>query len=257
MSSIDIDHKSNFQESSRLFGSTSDLVDYQSSPILNADFPSKLQNKIQEQFNNKLIVTNDDQMYEGSEKMETNHNVKKQTVLDLFDDDSNEESKRQNIHKNNEEKIFYEMPSKSKFVHNEYAENKSSFKQVIGIEVCSTVKELKEIESTSTQNTKLSRKSNSLFVDDDDLFSSKTEKVKKISNLFDSDDECEFNQNFSKKTSLKTHSIFSDDSDDDLFSSTSKSSIISSPVQKPIGKGYHILLYFIYVRYIVPKKFQL
>lgn len=244
MSSIDIDHKSNFQVSSRLFGSTSDLVAYQSSPILNAtDFPSKLQNKIQGQSNNKLIVTNDDQMYEGSKKTETNYKLKNQTVLDLFDDDSIEELKKQNIHKDNKEKIFDEKPSECKLVHKEYAENKSSFKQVKGMETCPTVKELKENESASTQNTQLSRKSNSLFVDDDDLFSLKTEKVKKISsNLFNSDDECEFNQNFSKKTSLKTHSIFSDDSDDDLFSSTSKSSTISSSVQKSSGKGYHILL---------------
>ncbi|VVC34084.1 FAM21/CAPZIP domain [Cinara cedri] len=241
MSSIDIGHESNFQESSRLFSSTSDLVDHQSSSILNVtDFSNELQYKIQESFDTKLI-TNNDKIYEGSEQILTNNKVKKQAVLNLFDDDSNlfesrqKETKKTNEDKDKKEQIFHEGLSESKLIHKEHTENELPLdKQVKAIVEDQTVKEVIENESTSNQNTKLSRKSNYLFDDNDDIFSSKTEKVKKTSSLFDSDDEFEFSQKFTKKTMLKTNSIFGDDSDDDLFSSTNKLSASNLPLQKPI-----------------------
>lgn len=93
MSSIDTGPETNFQESSRLFVSTSNLVDYQSSPILNdnitdTDSSNEVKKKIQAPFNNKLLPANDNKMYENREKMETKNEFKKQFFLDLFDDNS-------------------------------------------------------------------------------------------------------------------------------------------------------------------------
>lgn len=90
---------------------------------------------------------------------------------------------------------------------------------------------------SETQSTVLSNKKNSLFDDDDDdLFSPKSDKGKKpSSNIFDSDEEIEFNHKFTKRSFVKTKSIFGDDSDDDLFSSPSKPSASKLPSQKLIG----------------------
>lgn len=225
-----------------MFGSTSDLVDYQSSTILNAtDVSNEFQSKIQEPFNNKLVLTYDNKVYEGSVKTETNNKVKKQTVLDLFvDNSSKKETNSTYVHEDNKEKIFDNKPSDSNLLHKEYLANKLTHKQIKVIEASQIVN-----ESIPTQSTILFGKSNSLFDDDDDLFSLKSEKVKKIStNLFDSDDEFDFDQKFTKKASLRTNSIFGDDSDDDLFSSTTISSVKNLPLQKPIGKGHNFLLFF-------------
>jgi len=93
MSSIDFGSGKNFQESSRLFVSTSNLVDYQSSPILNdgitdTDSSNEVNKKVLEPLDNKSIVANDDKMYENNEKMETKTELKKKSFSDLFDDDS-------------------------------------------------------------------------------------------------------------------------------------------------------------------------
>lgn len=97
-----------------------------------------------------------------------------------------------------------------------------------------------EGNKSTTRNTILPVKSNSLFDDDDnDLFSSKCEKSKKTSsNIFDSDDdEFEFTRKFTKKDSVKTKSIFGDDSDDDLFATPSnKPSASNLLCRKPNDK---------------------
>lgn len=261
MSSIDIDHDPIIQESSRLFSSTSDLIDYQSSPILNDNVSDSLnivQNVIQEPLNS--IIDN---------KTEKNNEAKK-NILDLFDDDSNlfesrqEEITRKDYCTNNEQ-AFCENQFESKSVneqlpeiesvHQKLLKAESSNKKQSEIETINekqqeiesihnkkdkseNVIEIEENKSTFiTKNTMLPKTSISLFDDDhDDIFSSKSEKVKKSSsNIFDSDDEFEFNQKFTKKTSIKTNSIFGDDSDDDLFSSSSKPATSNLNSQKPIG----------------------
>ena len=93
MSCIDFDSETNFQESSRLFGSTSNLVDYQSSPILNdvitdTESSNEVKKKFQAPFNNNLLAANDNKMYENSEKIGTKDELKKKNILDLFDGDS-------------------------------------------------------------------------------------------------------------------------------------------------------------------------
>jgi len=93
MSSIDIGSETNFQESSRLFVSTSNLVDYQSSPILNDDITdtdssNEIKKNILEPFDKKSFVAKDNKMYENCEKTETKTELRKKSFSDLFDDDS-------------------------------------------------------------------------------------------------------------------------------------------------------------------------
>lgn len=262
MSSIDIDHDPIIQESSRLSNSTSDLVDYQNSPILDdivSDSLNIVQNVIQEPLHSII-----------DKKTETSNGAKK-NILDLFDDDSNlfescqEEITRKVYSTNNEQQAFCENQFESKSVNEQLPEIESIHKKLLKVEPSNkkqseietinekqqeiepihnkkdkseNVIEIEENKSNSiTKNTMLSKKSISLFDDDhDDIFSSKSEKVKKSSsNIFDSDDEFEFNQKFTKKPSIKTNSIFGDDSDDDLFSSSSKPSTSNFNSQKPIG----------------------
>lgn len=248
-----------------MFGSSSDLVDYQSSPILKDDFlnsSNEVQNKNQELLSNKLPLSNND-------KTETNNEVKK-IILDLFDDSlepfkltQEEINKNNNKEKKLDEKqvcklVYDDTEQLSKIETVQESLLKIELKNEKNLEIESVSKELTGIKPISdeevkginvievvenklksiTQNTTLSKKSKSLFDDDDDdLFSLKSEKVKKSSfnNIFDSDNEFEFNQKFTKKNSIKTESIFGDDSDDDLFSTSSKSSASNLPSQKPNG----------------------
>lgn len=307
MSSVDIGSESNFQESSRLFVSTSNLVDYQSSPILNdgitdTDSSNEVEKKIFEPFNNKSFVANDSKMYENNEKPETKTELKKKSFLDLFDEDSDPsesiqqefDSKDSNKKITSDEQLLESNKSAQEqfpvieSVHEQRLENepfKKKQPEVVSIkekqpepepikgiqpeiesvneklpeieQICEiqvkafNVNELQENKSKSLiSNTLLSQKSNSLFDDDDDddIFSQKSRKVNKpSSNIFDSDDELEFNQTFSKHKSDKTKSIFGDDSDDDLFNTPSKPSRSSLTSQKPIGKHYIYYKFIIYL----------
>jgi len=297
MSSIDIGSETNFQESSRLFVSTSNLVDYQSSPILNdgitdTDSSDEVKQKILEPLNNKSFVANDNKMYENCEKIETKTKIKKISFSDLFDDDSDPtESFQQEFDtkdSNDSKKITLDEqllesnksiqeqnPVNELAVYEKLLENepvKEILPEVISsnekpeaeslkeiqpeiesineklpeihpiseIQVkTSNVNKLQENKSKSLiSNNLLPQKSNSLFDDDDDddIFSRKSGKVSKpSSNIFDSDDELEFNPKFVKQKSDKTKSIFGDDSDDDLFNTPSKPSGSNLTSQKPIG----------------------
>lgn len=281
MSSVDIGHHSNFQESSRLFGSTSDLADYNSDSKLNdhvTDSTNEVQNKIQTPINKKLQVTPsfDDKLYKNNETTETNNEIKKNTSLDLFDDDSDpfesfhDEMSKEVCHNDNKENSLDKERLEFNLAHDKFLEIKSvnekqpdiieqskneleeekpkiepAYEEIepIGNQVVKQVdiKELEEEKSTftttNTTNTKSSKKSNSLFDEDnDDLFSPDPKKINKpSSNIFDSDDEFEFNQTFSKKSLDKSKSIFGDDSDDDLFSTPSKPLESNFTSKKPIG----------------------
>lgn len=237
------------QESSRLFGSTPDLVNNQSSPILNDDVTdslSKAQNEIQVPSNDMLFVTD--------EKLESKTNI-----LNLFDDDSDsfESSHEEKSTSDVKEKILDEKQPEFKIVHTKFPEVESLDKPLIEtainkLDIKSVHKTLPNIEptnenqvpdikkiksKTATQSIVFPKKSNSLFDDDDDvLFSPKSEKAKvSSSNIFDSDDELEFSQKFTKKSLAKAKSIFDDDSDEDLFSTPSKPSTSQLPSRKPIG----------------------
>lgn len=287
MSSIDIGSETNFQESSRLFVSTSNLVDYQSSPILNdgitdTDSSNEVKKKILEPFNNKSLVDNDNKMYENSEIVEIKTELKKKTFLDLFDDDSDPESFQQEFDAKNSNDIkkltldeqlletnksVQEQLPVIESVHEKLLETKPVIEiqpEIVSVKekqpeaesineklpeiepMCEiqvkafNVKELHENKSKSLiSNTSLPKKSNSLFDDDDDddIFSQKSGKVNKpSSNIFDSDDEFEFNQTFAKKKSDKTKSIFGDDSDDDLFNTPCKPAGSNLTSNKPIDK---------------------
>lgn len=276
MSSIDIGSETNFQESSRLFVSTSNLVDYQSSPILNYDITdtnssNEVNKNILEPFNKNSFVANDNKMNENCEKPETKNELKKKSFSDLFDDDSDplESFQREFDAKDSNDSIKITLAeqllesNKSvqkqnleiESVHEKLPENEPvkeiqpevvSFNEKteidpineIQVKTCN-VENLKENKSKSLiSNNLLPQKSNSLFDDDDDddIFSQKSGKVNKpSSNIFDSDDEFEFNPKFVKKKSDKTKSIFGDDSDDDLFNTPSKPSGSNLTFQKPIG----------------------
>lgn len=91
MSSIDVGSETNFEESSRLYVSTSNLVDYQSSPILNSDITdtdssNEVKNEIQVPFNDKSLAANDNdnKIYGNIEKIESEYKLTK----NLFDEDS-------------------------------------------------------------------------------------------------------------------------------------------------------------------------
>jgi len=299
MSSIDIGSETNFQESSRLFVSTSNLVDYQSSPILNDDITdtdssNEVNKNILEPFNKNSFVANDNKMNENCEKTETKNELKKISFSDLFDDDSdplesfqrefdatdsndtikitldeqllesNKSVQKQNLEiESVHEKLLENEPVKD--IQPEVASfNKKpeaqSIKEIQS-EVLSTSEKHPEIDPISEiqvktchveklqenkfksliSNNLLPQKSNSLFDDDDDdddddIFSQKSGKVNKpSSNIFDSDDEFEFNPKFVKKKSDKTKSIFGDDSDDELFNTPSKPSGSNLTFKKPIG----------------------
>lgn len=260
MSSIDIDHnqESNIADSSHLNVSTSlekDYVDYKSSPILQED-KLEVQNETQVQPNTKLFAANDKKM---NVKKEINNEVIKKSTLDLFDDDSDPfetMTEDKNIKDFLDDDIEIEIGEKkleskllvdqhSDIVINEKhskieSENKKlpetgskDDKQVKAL----SIEEVEENDSKLTnQSIILHTKSNSLFDDEEDLFSVKSEKViKPSSNIFDSDDEFEFNHTFTKKHPVKTKSIFGDDSDDDLFSSPSKSATSYLSNQKQTG----------------------
>jgi len=261
ISSIDIGYESNLNESSHLFGSSSDLINYENSSILNDDLidsSNNVQNENQESLNNKSLFNINDN------KTETNKKVNK-LISDLFDDDLNPfELTQEEINtKNGKEMKFDDNVTESKLIYNEQIpkikkipdnhmeiesknEKNSEIESVIphneiklkyDKEIKVNVIEAEENKSKSiTQSITLSKKSNTLFDDDDeDLFSPTYEKVKKSSsNIFDSDDEFEFKQKFTKKNFVKTDSIFGDDSDDDLFSTSSKPSN-SLASQKPNG----------------------
>lgn len=279
MSSIDIGSETNFQESSRLFVSTSNLVDYQSSTMLNdaitdTDSSNEVKEKIPEPLDNKSFVANDNKMYENNEKTEIKTELIKKSFSDLFDDNSdpsesieqefdtkdNNENKKialddQQLKSNisvQEQLPVIESVHKKLLMNETLTEKQPKPEPIKGIQpkiepICEiqdkafNVNELQENKSKSLiSNTLLSQKSNSLFDDDDDddddIFSRKSGKVKKpSSNIFDSDDELEFNHTFSKHKSDKTKSIFGDDSDDDLFDIPSKPSGSNLTSQKPIG----------------------
>lgn len=263
MSSIDISHESNLQQSSRLFGSTSDLVDYESSPILYddaTDSMNEVQNKIQASSNDNSLFMNNEK---NSEIKEVNHKTKK-NILDLFDNDSDPfESLQEEASDNNDEKnIFDNKHSEFKIVNKQCSEVESVDKiqpvlksvivKPLEIEVVqekvtnnesvhnnqveiSSIKEV-EVNKSTTQNVVIPNKLNSLFDDDDDdLFFQKSKKTKKTSNIFDSDDELDFSQKFTKTNLANTTSLFGDDSDDDLFSTPNKSSPSHLPSGKSIG----------------------
>lgn len=263
MSSIDIDHnqESNLEESSRLNVSTSlekDFVDYKSSPILQED-NLEVQNKIQAQPSSKLFAANDDTI---NVKKEKNNEIKRKSVLDLFDDDSDP------FETLTEDKNIKDFPDDNISILMKIDEKKSESKLLIDEQHSDIVvnekqskiesgnKKLPETESQHdklvkalneekieendtkliTQSTITPNKSNSLFDDEEDLFSVKSKKVlKSSSNIFDSDDEFDFSHKFTKKNSVKTTSIFGDDSDDDLFSTPSKSTNSNLSNQKQIG----------------------
>lgn len=265
MSSIDIGHESNLQQSSRLFGSTSDLIDYQSSPILYDDVADSLnvvQNKIQASSNNNSLFTNNEK---NSEIIETNHKTKK-NILDLFDDESDpfESSQEEVCDNNNEKSISANKHLEFKTVNKQCSEVESIDKKQLDIESVIVkpleievvkknitniesvhgkqveISNIKKVEENKfvTQNVVVSKKLNSLFDDDDDddLFFQKSKKTKKTSsNIFDSDDELDFSQKFTKTNLAKTKSLFGDDSDDDLFSTPNKTSASNLPSRKPIG----------------------
>ncbi|XP_060853980.1 WASH complex subunit 2 [Rhopalosiphum padi] len=282
MSSIDIGSETNFEESSRLFVSTSDLVDYQSSPILNnditvSDSSNEVKNKIQASINDKLLAANNNKTDVISDKLES----KNELIKHLFDDDSDSsESIQQEFDKKDNDnkkiilgekllesnksvqeqlpviesvhkKLQQNEPVKEKQLETKPLKGKQPKIELINDEISEidpifetqvkaySVKELEENKS-KISNTSLPHKSNSLFDDDDDdddLFSRKSGKTNKLSsNLFDSDDEFEFNKKFTKKNSDKTKSIFGDDSDDDLFNTPNKPSGSNLTSQKPINK---------------------
>lgn len=264
MSSIDIGHESNLQQSSRLFGSTSDLVDYQSSPILNDDVTDSIniiQNKIQASFNDNSLFKNNEK---NSGIKEGDHKTK-QNILDLFDDDSDPFESQEEVSDNNDKKHILnnkhsefktvnKLCSEVESVDKKYPANKSVIVKPLEIEVVeekvtniesvcnnqveiSSIKEVEENKSV-TQNIVIPKKLNSLFDDDDDdnLFFQKSKKTKKSSsNIFDSDDELDFSQKFTKTKLAKTKSLFGDDSDDDLFSTPNKPSASNLPSGKAIG----------------------
>lgn len=283
MSSVDIDQESNIQQSSRLFGSTSDLVNYPvGSPILNdsvVDSSKEIRKEIQIPFDS----TNNDTIYENNKKPEINEESKKK-ILDLFDEDSDlfkstqEKAEKKYDSYNDKKNILDEKLLESNLahenvsdivqisVHEQNLKIESTYQKHSKIEhinekqlekseeqiktetlseiqsICdkevlaSDVNKLeKNLSKLTIQNEKLSKKSNSLFDDDeDDIFSSKPDKLKGTSsNIFDSNDEFDFKQKFTKNKSIK--SIFDDESDDDLFS-ISSNPISNLPSKKlPIG----------------------
>lgn len=278
MSFVDIDRHSNFQESSRLFGSTSDLTDYKSSSNLNdhvIDSTNEVQSKIQNPISNKSTVPFDDKLYKSDETTETNNKIKTNSGLNLFDDDSDpfesfqDETSKKVCHSDGKEKLLSDKEQLDfNLAHDQFLEIKSVSEKQPDVEeqsktelkdeklkvelayeeiepMCDTifkeldVKKLEEKKSTSTSAiTKSSKKSNSLFDKaNDDLFSPNSMKVNKpSSNIFDSDDEFEFEQPICRKSLGKSKLIFSDDSDDDdLFSSSSKPLETNLTFQKPIG----------------------
>lgn len=247
MSSVDIYNaqESNYEDFSHLNVSTSlekDFVDYKSSPILQED-NLEVQNKTQRLSNSKLFVANEEKL---NVKEEINNEVKKKSTLDLFDDDSDpfetetEDTKSEDFI---DENIKIKIGQHSDIVVNEEqpiieSENKKSIKNESKQDKLTL--NVEEIEGNSSklvpQSTILSIKSNSLFDDEEDLFSVKSEKaIKPSSNIFDSDDEFEFNHKFTKKNPVETKSIFGDDSDDDLFNTPSKSATGSLFNRKQIG----------------------
>lgn len=294
MSSIDVGSETNFEESSRLYVSTSNLVDYQSSSILNnnitdTDSSNEVKNEIHKPFNDKSLAANgnDNTIYGNIEKIESEYKLMK----NLFDEDSDpsiqQELDEKDSNDNKEiilgdkllesnisvqeqlpviesvhKKLLENEPVKEKQPETEPVKDKqpetepikekqpeieSVNEKLMDIEPIGetqvktfNVKELEENKSKfMISNTLLTHKSNSLFDDDDDddyLFSRKSDKVNKpSSNIFDSDDEFEFKQKFTKKNSDKTKSIFGDDSDDDLFNTPKKPSGSNLTSQKPIG----------------------
>ncbi|XP_025195311.1 uncharacterized protein MAL13P1.304 [Melanaphis sacchari] len=270
MSSIDIGSATNFEESSRLFVSTSNLDDYQSSPILNnectdVDSSNEVKNKIVEndekiESKNKLTknLFDDDldqskSIQQEFDKKDSNYN--KNIILSEELLESNKSVQEQlPVIESNHKKLLENEPVKEKQLETELIKKKQPEIDSINEKVSEierthetqvkvfSMKELEENKSKSMiSNTLLLQKSNSLFDDDDDddddLFSRKSGKVNKtISNIFDSDDEFEFNQKFTKKNSDKTKSIFGDDSDDDLFNTPKKPSGSNLTSQKSIDK---------------------
>lgn len=260
MSSIDIDHdqETNLVDSSRLNVSTSleiDFVDNKSSPMLQKD-NLEVQNNTQTQPSSKLVEATDDMI---NVKTEKNNEIKKKSVLELFDDDSDPfetMTEDKNIKDFLDDKIEIQIGEnklESKLLIDQHSDNAVTKKEP---KIESENKNLPETESKHnklvkalnvediekndpkliTQSTILPTKSNSLFNDEEDLFSVTSEKViKSSSNIFDSDDEFEFSHKFTKKTPVKTKSIFGDDSDDDLFSTPSKPSTSNLSNQKQMG----------------------
>lgn len=253
-------------ESSRLFGSASDLVDYQSSPILNdnnTDSFGKAQNEIQVPSNNILSAMDE----KIDEKLET----KKKNILNLFDDDSDPfelshgEKSRSDIKKktlDEKEPEFkvesidnpqpFVEPAINELETESVHKTLPNVKPVKENQVAETINQEKIESNFTTQNTAaLAEKSNSLF-DNGNLFSPKS-KVSS-SNIFDSDedDEVEFDQKFNKKSLAKSKSIFDDDSDeDDLFNTPSKPSASNNCLssQKPIGE-YNLYNFFIVLLFL-------
>jgi len=231
MSTTSVDCESDIHEPSRLFSSTSDIVDYQASPILN---------------DNEKNTSNEDK-----------ESKKENNVLNLFSDDSDsfesiqEEISRNDCFIDNKTKILERKLSTSELVQKQLPKIEPLYEKQLGIEAVNDIQpeikssneillniepvhytqvkdsdfKLDENKSKSTsKNTKLSKNLNSLFDDDkDDIFYKSDKNKNHSSNIFDSDDELEFNQKFTKKNLDKTKSIFGDDSDEDLFSTPSKS----------------------------------
>lgn len=195
MSSIDIGHESNFQESSRLFGSTSDLFDYQSSPILNddvGDFSDKVENKIQTPSNNALFARNE----KDNEKTDLCFKSKNK-LLDLFDDDSdpfestvevtspNEKKEISSNDNESDQQIVNEKVSKTETkdkkqpIVESVSDKQTDVETVFKVETENriNVSDIKKVEKNKseidTQSTSLStKKSESLFGDDSDKFES-------------------------------------------------------------------------------------
>lgn len=252
MSSIDNDYEPISNKSSHLLPSSSDVVDYKSSPLLNddgLDSCNKVYNESQIPLNKELS----DNINETVEKVDENNKTEKKMSLDLFDDlDETESIKKEMSTKNyynkrenalNEEQLKFQTLNEKQLdinpVNEKLPKIESTNEKQPKNDRCLDINKLKENKSKSlTQNiTMLNKESSSIFSDDEDnIFSPKSEKVKKpLSNLFDSDEEFDFKQTFSKKNVVKVNSIFGDDSDDDLFSTPSKPTASSSSFQKSIG----------------------